>query len=100
MKKLGWMAEFNTEASIISVPYDLSGIQVGCLFIVPSALNPNQGRLFRVAKISTIMIYPASITCELVPEYEDTASNEIVEHKTNSMNLLNREEDEYGNGTN
>lgn len=93
MKKLGWVAELDTAASIVSVPYDLDNLQVGALFIVPSAINPKQGRLFRVSKMSTVMIYPSSITCELVPEYENTFSNDTYEHKTNSFNILNREED-------
>ena len=93
MKKLGWVAELDANASLISVPYDVPDIQVGSLFIIPSALDNTKGRLFRVTKLSTIMIYPSSITCELVPEYEDTMSKESFDHSHNSFNLLNREED-------
>ena len=93
MKKLGWVAELDEQASIISVPYDTPNIQVGALFIVPSALDPKVGRLFRVTKMSTIMICPASVTCELVPEYEDTQSDDMYDHRHNSFNLLNQEED-------
>lgn len=93
MKKLGWVAELDENASLISVPYDTPNIQVGALFIIPSAIDNSVGRLFRVVKMSTIMIYPASITCELVPEYENTFSNASYIHKTDSFNLLNREED-------
>lgn len=93
MKKLGWNAELDTQASVISVPYDLKGLQQGSLFIVPSAFDNTKGRLFRVVEISGIMIYPASLTCRLVPEFENTFSENLHNHKTNSFNLLNREED-------
>ena len=92
MKKLGWVAELDGSPSIISVPFDVEGLQVGALFIVPSALNPKSGRVFRVTELSTIMIYPASITCKLVPEYENTFSNDTYNHQTNSFNILNKEE--------
>jgi hypothetical protein len=94
MKKLGWDAELQANASLISVPYDVNGLQQGSLFIIPSAFDKTKGRLFRVTEISGIMIYPCSLTCQLVPEYENTFSNNLYQHKTNSFNLLNREDDE------
>lgn len=93
MKKLGWNSELSESASIISVPYDLKGLQQGSLFIVPSAFDKAQGRLFRVTEITGIMIYPCSLTCKLVPELENTFTPNTYLHKTNSFNLLNREED-------
>lgn len=93
MKKLGWVTELEPNASIISIPYDLQGIQKGSLFIIPDAFNPKTGRLFRVVEITSIMIYPCSLTCRLVPEFENTFSDNHYNHKTNSFNLLNREED-------
>lgn len=93
MKKLGWNSELVESASVISVPYDLEGLQRGSLFIVPSAFDGSKGRLFRVAEITSIMIYPCSLTCKLVPEYENTFSNSHYSHKNDSFNLLNREED-------
>jgi hypothetical protein len=93
MKKLGWNAELNESASIISVPYDLKGLQQGSLFIIPSAFDNSKGRLFRVVEITSMMIYPCSLTCKLVPEYENTFSSSHFSHKNNSFNLLNREED-------
>lgn len=88
MKKLGWIAELDSDISIISVPYDLPNIQVGCLFIIPSAIDSAKGRLFRVVRMSTIMIYPASISCAIIPEYENNLSNSIEQHETNSFNLM------------
>lgn len=93
MKKLGWNAELTGAESIISVPYDTNGLQQGSLFVVPSAFDKTKGRLFRVVEITSIMIYPCSLTCKLVPEYENTFSDNLYSHKTNSFNLLNREED-------
>lgn len=93
MKKLGWNAELQDSASIISVPYDISGLQKGSLFIIPSAFDNSKGRLFRVEEINGIMIYPCSLTCKLVPEYENTFTPNQFNHQSNSFNLLNREED-------
>lgn len=93
LKKLGWVSELQDSASIIHVPYDLEGLQQGALFIVPSGLDNAEGRLFRVSKLSNIMVYPASITCQIVPEYTDTFSNAQLEFKRSSFNLLQEEED-------
>ena len=93
MKKLGWNSELSESAAIISVPYDLKGLQQGSLFVVPSAFDKSRGRVFRVVEITGIMIYPCSLTCKLVPELENTFTENTYLHKTNSFNLLNREED-------
>lgn len=88
-KKLGWDSELQTQASMIHVPYDLPGLQVGSLFIIPSAFDNTKGRLFRVTRMSAEMIYPASITCELVQEYETTLAKSDTELFNNSdFNLL------------
>lgn len=92
MRKLGWDSELQTDASIISVRYDLPNIQKGALFIIPSGLDCAQGRVFRLEEISNIMIYPASLTCKLVPEYENTFTNTSYTHENDSFNLLNEEE--------
>lgn len=94
MKKLGWDSELQTEESIISVPYDTKDVQAGSLFILPSALDNTKGRLFRATELSTIMIYPASITCKLVPEWEDAYTPTQSEFKHTSFNLLNNEDTE------
>ena len=72
LKKMGWVAELQESSSIIHVPYDLPGLQVGALFTIPSGLDNTPGRTFRVISIQNIMIYPASIACEIAPEYETT----------------------------
>lgn len=94
LKKLGWVSELQENASLIFVDYDLEGLQQGALFLIPSGLDDGKGRLFRVTSLSNIMVYPASITCEIVPEYEDTFSSDQYNHKHDSFNLLNEEEED------
>ena len=92
LKKIGWVSELQSNASLIHVRYDLDNIQQGALFIIPSGIDNASGRLFRVSNISNIMVYPASITCEIVPEYENTFDETLFNHSTNTMNLLADEE--------
>lgn len=94
LKKMGWVAELQQNSSFIHVPYDLPNLQQGALFIVPSGIDNAKGRLFRVVSMSTSMVYPASITCEIVPEYENTyvpETNDDYVHATD--NLLNEEQE-------
>lgn len=92
LKKMGWVSELQESSSIIHVRYDLPSIQQGCLFIIPSGLDNAQGRLFRVVKITNGIVYPASITCELVPEYENTFDNSLHDHTYSDFNLLEEED--------
>lgn len=94
MKKIGWVSELQENASIIHIPYDTANLEVGCLFIVPSGIDNAKGRLFRCTKITNIMAYPASIACEIVPEYINTYNGELNNFEHTSFNLLN-EEDGY-----
>ena len=94
--KLGWNVELDTSATMISVPYDLKNLQVGCLFEIPSAFDSSDGRLFRVVEMSAIAVYPASITCRLVPEYKTTMAKAETELFENSnFNLLYQEDEEH-----
>lgn len=93
MRKLGWNSELSETASLISVPYDVKGLQKGSLFILPSAFDGADPRLFRVTEISGIMIYPCSLTCQLVPEFINTFSNTAYDYHKSSFNLLNREDE-------
>lgn len=94
MKKLGWVSELDENSSIIHVDYDLENLQVGALVIIPSGIDETEGRLFRIVRMSVGMIYPASATCEIVPEYEDTLIPETVyDFERSNFNLLNVEED-------
>ena len=92
LKKMGWVSELQQNSSIIHVRYDLPGLQQGALFIVPSGIDNAQGRLFRVVKLTNSIVYPASITCEIVPEYENTYHNSLDDFTDTSFNLLNEED--------
>lgn len=92
LKKMGWVTELSESSSIIHIPYDLPNIQQGQLFIIPSGIDNSKGRLFRVVKLSNSIVYPQSITCEIVPEWEDTYEKALDNHKTNSFTLLDEEE--------
>ena len=96
LKKMGWVAELQESSSIIHVPFDLQGLEVGALFKIPSGLDPSKGRLFRVIDMQHIMIYPASIACELAPEYENTDEKVITQDfsKDNFTVLVDYEEDD------
>ena len=92
MKKIGWVSELHTDSSLIHVAYDTPDIQQGALFIVPSGLDDGKGRLFRCVKLTNSIVYPASIACEIVPEYEDTYQNTNNDFMHSSFNLLNEED--------
>lgn len=97
LKKIGWVSELNENSSFIHVDYDLPGLQQGALFIIPSGLDDGKGRLFRVVKMVNEIVYPSSITCEIVPEYTDDFKSisggkdikELVESE--KLNVLNHE---------
>lgn len=93
MKKSGWVSELQENSSLIHVPYDLENIQVGSLFIIPGGIDKSLGRLFKVVSMQTIALYPASITCEIVPEYETTFEKASHNFTQTSFNLLKEEED-------
>jgi hypothetical protein len=92
LKKMGWVSELQEGSSIIHIPYDTPSIQQGCLFTLPSGIDNAKGRLFRLVKLSNIMVYPASIACEIVPEYENTYQESLNDFSDNSFNLLNEED--------
>jgi hypothetical protein len=97
LQKAGWVAELQEGSSVIHVPYDLPNLQVGALFEVPSGLDSGKGRLFRVISMSNIMIYPASIACEIALEYETNdeqrLSTSAVEKEDMPL-LIDREDDD------
>lgn len=96
LKKMGWVSELQESSSIIHVPYDLPGLEIGALFIVPGGLDNSVGRMFRVISMQNIMMYPASIACEIAPEYIDASPKEEVRDFTQSnfTKLLDNEEDD------
>lgn len=91
MKKLGWNSELQEEVSIIHVPYDLEHLQVGALFIVPSGLDNAEGRVFRLIKMGTISVYPASIACQIAPVWENTFDKTQLDFTSDDFTLLSGE---------
>lgn len=97
LKKAGWVAELQEGSSVIHVPYDLPDLQVGALFEVPSGIDNSNSRIFRVISMSNIMIYPASIACEIALEYESNDEQHLIttDHEYEDMPLLiDREDDD------
>jgi len=95
MRKMGWNTELADTSTVIHVPYD-TNVEAGGLFVIPSGLDRSEGRVFKVLRMQTIAIYPASITCELGPMLTNTSERATVENfKTNNFNLLADESDEY-----
>jgi len=95
LKKMGWVAELQEGSSIIHVPYDLPNLQVGALFNIPSGLDQGKGRDFRVISMQNIMIYPASIACEIALEYESVDEQHLItDHFDVDMPLLIDGEDD------
>ena len=97
LKKMGWVSELNENSSFIHVDYDLEGLQQGGLFIVPSGLDDGKGRLFRIVRMSTGIVYPASVTCEIVPEYIDNFESMVEESveaiiESEDYNIIESEE--------
>jgi hypothetical protein len=96
LRKMGWAAELQEGSSIIHVPYDLKGLQAGSLFEIPSGLDNAPPRLFRVISMQNIMVYPASIACEIALEYKssDEASTTRDFSRTNFNLLVDLEDDD------
>ena len=95
LKKAGWIAELQEGSSLIYVPYDTPKLQVGSLFIVPSGLDGAEGRVFRVISMHNIAIYPASIACEIAPEYEDIDERNLhTDFRNDDLTLLKDLEDD------
>lgn len=94
LRKMKWASELQEGSSIINVPYDLHDLQQGALFYIPGGLDTSDYRLFRVVKILNEMIYPASIACEIVPEYENTLPKDsLKDFAVKNFTLLRAEED-------
>lgn len=94
MRKLGWNSELQEDAVVIHVPYDLPHLQQGSLFVIPSGIDNAEGRVFQVVKMTTTMIYPASISCQLVPYYPDNFTATNYNYSEHNFNVLSGEDDE------
>lgn len=78
LKKLGWVTELDAQQPIVHVMFDLPGLEVGCLFNIKDPLTIDSGRMFRITKMSTGILYPATVTCQIVAimgdEIEETTN--------------------------
>lgn len=92
MRRKGWVVELQEGSSLISVPYDLHDLQVGALFVVPSGIDRAPGRIFRVISLLTTMVYPSSITCEIVPEWKNDLPDSKLNRQHQDFNLLSQED--------
>ena len=93
MRKMGWNSELQEGVLVVHVPYDLKNLQVGSLFYVPSGIDGSEDRLFKVIKMSTIAVYPASISCQIAPMWESNFEENDLDFKHNDFTLLAGEED-------
>lgn len=96
LKKHGWVSELSEGSSIIHVAYDLPNLSVGARFTFPSGLDEGKPRIFQVIKMQNIMIYPASITCEVAPVYDNVDAPVITKDFTQDTStlLVDLEEDD------
>jgi len=92
MRKLGWNSEQQESSSLIHLPYDLERLQKGNLVIVPSGIDNAQGRVFKILSMSNIIVYPASIACEIAPVYESEFEKSQRDYSNSNFNLLAVEE--------
>ena len=95
LKKRGWVSELQDKSSLIDIPYDTPGIQQGALFYLPSGIDEGAYRLFRCVSLTNSIIYPAAITCEIVPEFENVYNRSDDSYEHSSFNLLADEEEDY-----
>lgn len=94
-KKLGWNAELSDGSILMVVPYDTPKLQVGSLFIIPSALDNSKGRVFKVIKMQVTAVYPSEITCELGPVLNNTFErNQSEDYSKSNTNVIIEETDE------
>lgn len=98
MKKLGWDNQTDTEAILITVPYDLPNIEVGAQFLFPAAIDGGEPKKYKVIRMRTSMIYPSSIVCECMPEYEDDFPSSDFDFAYSGVNVVNREDDNVSVG--
>lgn len=97
MQKMGWSTELLESSVVIHVPYDTEGLQAGCLFIIPAGLDNAEPRIFKLLRMQNIAIFPASISCELGPIYQNTLEPaEVIDFEKSDFNLLADEYNDYG----
>lgn len=92
LKKLGWVTELDQQASLINVLFTTPGISVGCLYDIKDPLTPDRGRLFRVTKLQTGILYPAYVTCQIVPVMGTAPEETVDPYQGNKSIFLDKQE--------
>ena len=99
LKRLGWVSELEPGASLIHVAFDTPGIAFGALYEIKDPLSPDSGRLFRITKLQTGILYPVSISCQVVPVVGTEPEQTVKPYEGNKSIFLNTEKageiDEY-----
>lgn len=93
-KLMGWNHELNKGATLIVVPYELKKLQQGGLFVLPSAIDNSEGRVFKVLRMEVSPVYPSEVICELGPMFKsELESSQVKDFSKSNFNLLNEEEE-------
>lgn len=67
-RNLGWVVEKNDNLPfLIHIPFDTPHIQRGCLFEIKGQITAIESRLFQVTELSTGLVCPDHIVCQIVP---------------------------------
>lgn len=93
LKKLGWVTELDKEQPIVHVEYNLPGISRGCVFKIKDPISLTDGRLFRITKMSTGILYPASISCQLIAVLGEEPEETLKPYDGSKSIFLNKMED-------
>lgn len=67
-RNLGWVVEKSDNLPfLIHIPFDTPHIQRGCLFEIDGQITSIESRLFQVTELSTGLVCPDHIICQIVP---------------------------------
>lgn len=94
LKKLGWVTETDTQQPLVHCKFDLPGIENGCLFSIKDPLAKSSGRLFRITKMTTSVLYPAMLTCQIVAVMGTDPEETVKPYTGNDSIFLNKEKGE------
>lgn len=73
-RNLGWVVEKGDNPPfLIHIPFDTPHIQKGCLFEIKGQITSIESRLFQVTELTTALVCPDHIVCQIVPLVGNTA---------------------------
>ena len=89
-KNLGWVVEKNDNLPfLIHVPFDTERIQKNALFKIKGQFTGIPDRLFQVTELSTALVCPDHIVCQIVPLVGNTPP--MIKETRRDVALLNAE---------